>query len=193
MMAWFDKVRTCVEWDLTDQVRITKLRHCLDSSLTEVIESLGEQLVRFKGMRFLMVNARFVQRLHDVLREWLVGLLDGTFDDEYVQRRWAFASGLGEIDLRFEDIILLRELTWCQLFEVAQGCNCLGEDPQKLSSTMRALDKALNLDLALIYSVCLEVHNAEMERVLLDRFLRITGFSRTLYENLAGTRMRTKT
>jgi hypothetical protein len=157
-----------------------------------MVESLGEQLVRFKDVQFLMANARFVQRLHDVLREWLVGLLEGTFDEEYVQRRWAFASSLGEIDLRFEDIILLRELTWCQLFEVAQYCDCLGGDPQKLSSTMRTLDKALNLDLALTYSVCLEVRDAEMERALLNRFLAVTGFSRTLYENLAGTRARTK-
>jgi hypothetical protein len=57
-----------------------------------------------------------------------------------------------------------------------------------LSSTMRTLDKALNLDLALIYSAYLEVRDAEMERTLLDRFLTVTGFSRTLYENLAGTR-----
>jgi hypothetical protein len=53
---------------------------------------------------------------------------------------------------------------------------------------MCTLDKALNLDLALIYSAYLEVRDAEMERALLDRFLSVTGFSRTLYENLVEAR-----
>ena len=45
-----------------------------------------------------------------------------------------------------------------------------------------------HLDLALIYSAYLEVRSTEMERALLDRFLAVTGFSRTLYENLAEAR-----
>ena len=40
----------------------------------------------------------------------------------------------------------------------------------------------------LIYSGYLQVHDTEMERALLDRFLTITGFSRTLYENLVEAR-----
>jgi hypothetical protein len=47
----------------------------------------------------------------------------------------------------------------------------------------------LNLDLALIYITYREVYDAQMERTLLDRFLAITGFSSTLYENLAEARV----
>lgn len=172
-----------VGWDLADRARIAKLRHCLDSDLTEMVEDLGKQLSKFKGTQPLMSNARFVQRLHSMLHEWLTGLLDGTFDGEYVKDRWAFGRKLVEIDLTFEDVILLEGLTRKQLFEFAQRKLC--ERPQMLSSTMRTLDKALNLDLALIYSAYLEIRDAEMERVLLNRFLTVTGFSRTLYENLA--------
>jgi hypothetical protein len=81
-------------------------------------------------------------------------------------------------------------LTRKQLFELAQ--RQLGEHPQALSDTIITLDKALNLDLALIYSSYLQVRDAEMERTLLDRFISITGFSRTLYENLAEAREWTK-
>jgi len=186
MMAWFDRVKVYVGWDLADRARIAKLRLCLDSDLTEVVEALGKQLVKFKGAQPLMANVRFVQRLHSVLRKWLVGLLDGTFDGEYVQERWVFGRKLVEIDLTFEDIILLKELAREQLFQFAQ--RTLGERPQVLSSTMCTLDKAFNLDLALIYSAYLEARDAEMERALLDHFLMVTGFSRTLYENLAETR-----
>jgi len=183
---WFDRIKTYVDWDLADRARIAKLRRCLDSDLHEVVEALGQQLVKFKGAQSLMSNARFVQRLHSVIRKWLVGLLEGTFDDEYVRMRLAFGRDLVAIDLTFEDVILLEELARRQLFEFAR--EELRDNPHVLSSTMRTLEKAFNLDLALIYSAYLKVRDAKMERALLDRFLTVTGFSRTLYENLVEAR-----
>jgi len=182
----FDRVKMCVGWDLADRGRIAELRRCLDSDFDEVVEALGKQLTQFKGTQSLMANVRFVQRLHSVLRKWLKGLLDGTFDSEYVVERLAFGRDLLAIDLMFEDIILLEELARGQLFEFAQ--KRLGENSHVVSATMRTLEKAFKLDLALIYSGYLEVHNAKMERALLDRFLEVTGFSRTLYENLVEAR-----
>ena len=186
MMAWFDRVKRYVGWDLADRARIAKLRGCIDSDLAGVIEDLGKQLANFKGTQSLMSNRRFAQRLHSALDEWLSGLLDGTFDEEYVRDREAFGRKLVDTDLTFEDVILLEELTRSQLFAVAR--QRLSDRPQVLSSTMHTLDKAFNLDLSLIYSAYLEARDAEMERTLLDRFLTVTGFSRTLYENLAGAR-----
>jgi hypothetical protein len=183
---WFDKIKTCVGWDLVDRARIAKLRRSMDSDCTEIIEALGKQLAQFKGVQSLMTNARFVQRLHSVLREWLIGLLDGTFDEEYVKARWGFGQKLVEVDLSFEDIILLESLARRSLFELAQGE--LNERPQVLWATVSTLDKALCLDLVLIYNGYLQAREAEMERTLLDQFLAITGFSRTLYENLAEAR-----
>ena len=186
MRIWFTKVKTCIGWDLADQARMASLRRCVDSDVGPTIEALGRQLAQLKGTQPLMANARFVQRLHGVLREWLMGLLDGTFDDEYVQDRWAFGHQLIELNLTFQEFILLEGLARGRLFELAQGK--LSDGPEVLSAMMRTLDKALNLDLILVCSAYLDVHDAEMERALLDRFLAVTGFSRTLYENLAGER-----
>jgi hypothetical protein len=185
-MGWFDRVKMCVGWDLTDRARMGKFRRCMDADLSDVIKDIGDQLAKFKGTQSLMSNKRFVRRLHSVLGEWLIGLLDGAFDEEYVGRRFAFGRKLLEIDLTFEDVILLEELTRRQLFGLAK--DKLSDSPHVLSSTMHTLDKAFNIDLALIYSIYLEAREAEMERVLLDRFLSVTGFSRTLYENLADAR-----
>lgn len=93
---------------------------------------------------------------------------------------------LAGADLTFEDMILLEGLTRRQLFELAK--ERLGSHPDVLSSTMHTVDKALNLDLTLIYSTYLELRDAEMKRALLNQFLTVTGFSRTLYENLAEAR-----
>jgi hypothetical protein len=186
MIGWFDRVKMYVGWDLADQALIAGLRSCIDADLDGMIEDLGKQMVKFKGTQLLMTNQRFARRLHGVLCEWLSGLLEGVFDDEYIERRSAFGHKLREIDLTFEDVILLEELTRRQLFGLVRGM--LDERPKVLSSTMHALDKAFNLDLALIYSAYLAAREAEMERALLDRFLEVTGFSRTLYENLVDAR-----
>lgn len=185
MSARFNKIKTSVQWDRDDQMRIRNLRGWLGGDVDTLTETLGEQLAHVKGTQSLMANGRFVQRLHDLLREWLLGLLEGTFDGEYVESRGRFGRKLVDLDLTFADLILLEELARCQLFEVVQAKVA---DPDALLETMQTLDKALSLDLALLYTGYLQVRDAQMEQVLLERFLRITGFSRTLYQNLAETR-----
>ena len=185
MMTWFDKVKAGVGWDEADQERVAALRGCLNSNGSDVVDVLGQQLAQLNGMQPLMSNARFVGRLHSVLHEWLMGVLGGVFEGERAEERQAFGTRLTEVDLTIEDIFLLEGLARKQLFELAQ--HHLAGNGDSLSDTMHSLDKALNLDLALIYSGYLRSRDAEMERTLLDRFLTITGFSRTLYENLAET------
>lgn len=184
--VWFERIKACVGWSPTDRERIVRLRDCLDSDLDAIIESLGEQLAQLKGTQPLMANARFVRRLHGVLREWLTGLLDGTFDEDYAQARCGFGQRMAEADLTFEDLILLETIARKQLAELAR--RRLDGHSRTISSVLHTLEKALCLDLALVHGGYLQVHDAQMERELLDRFLTITGFSRTLYENLAETR-----
>lgn len=185
---WFDKVKQCVGWETTDQAQVDELCRCLEADFGSVIEALGNHLVMYKGTQPLMSNARFVQRLHSVLREWLMGLLSGSFDDGYIQSRDELVQKLIEVDLACEDIILLESLARSELFALAQAK--LNGNPEALSAAMSVLDKALCLDLALIYNGYMQARDAEIERTLLDRFLAITGFSRTLYENLAEAQNR---
>lgn len=185
-MVWLNKVKMCVGWNAADQAQISDLQGWLDSDIQKVTEAIGEYLVRFKDVQSMLTNARFVQRLHGVLREWLTGPLSGTFDEAYVQARWALVQKLVEVGLTFEDVILMKDLARRQLSELARAQ--LNGNPQGLSATLDTLDKALCLDMALIYGGYTRVRDAEIERSMLDRFLAITGFSRTLYENLAEAR-----
>jgi hypothetical protein len=121
-----------------------------------------------------------------VLRDWLAGLLAGPFEQSSLDRRVSFGRRLVESEWTFDDIILLEGLMRGQLLALAQ--RKLGDDPHELSATIQTMNKALCLDLMLIYSGYLRVRNDEIERSLLDRFLSITGFSRTLYDNLAEAR-----
>jgi hypothetical protein len=186
MMASLDKVKTCVDWNATDQAQISDLQRWLNSDLQKVTEFVGRYLVQFKDAQPLLTNTRFVERLHGVLHKWLTGPLSGTFDEAYAQARRALVNELVEVGLTFEDIILMKALARRQLLELAQVH--LNGNPKELATTMGALDKAMCLDMALIHSGYTQVRDAEIERSMLDRFLAITGFSRTLYETLAEAR-----
>jgi hypothetical protein len=181
-MVWTEKVRSCVDWSEQDRTRLAKLHDWFAPRSEEFVEVLGEQLIQLNGVRPLMTNTRFARRLHGVLREWLVGLLDGAFDDAHIEERQALGRKLADVDLAFEDVILLEGMVRRRLFELAQ--EKLDGQPRRLSSMMHTLNKALDCDLALVYVGCLDSRDARMEQALLDRFLTVTGFSPTLYESL---------
>jgi len=178
IMTSFDKAISCIGWDDTDQARIDELGLSLDGQLDELIESLAEDLVQFKEAQSLTANTRYVQRLHGAIGEWLEGLLDGGFDETHIESRCAFVERALEIDLKFDDFLMLETFVRHRL----------GGDGALFGNGVTVLDKALCLDLALIHSCYTQQREAKMERELLDQFLRITGFSRSLYENLAEAR-----
>jgi hypothetical protein len=183
---WFDKVKTCIGWNTTDQVWISGLRDWLNSDIQDVIETISTCLVQFKDSQSLMTNARFVQRLHSVLRDWLEGPLSASFDAAYVESRRALVHKLTDAGVTFEDVILMEGIARTQLLDMIQ--TKMGKDQKERAITARALEKALQLDLTLIHNGYTQIRDAEIERSMLDRFLAITGFSRTLYENLAEAR-----
>lgn len=182
-MAWVEQLRSCIEWNEEDRARLAEVRDLLDSRSEETIENLSEQLVALNGTQALMTNARFTRRLHGVLTNWLMGLLDGAFDEEYVERRRTLGHQLANLDLTFEHVILLESMMRQQVFELAQ--KGLDAQPRRLSSVMHTLDKALRRDLVFVYEGYLDFRDAQLEQSLLDRFLAITGFSPTLYDSLA--------
>lgn len=182
-MAWVEQLRSCIDWSEGDRARLAEVRDLLDSRREETVETLGEQLVALNGTQALMTNTRFARRLHSVLTDWLMGLLDGAFDEEYVERRRALGQELADLDLTFEHVILLESIMRQQVFELAQ--KGLNAQPERLSTVMHTLDKALRRDLVFIYEGYLDFRDAKMEQSLLDRFLTITGFSPTLYDSLA--------
>jgi hypothetical protein len=185
MTIWLEKVKMCVGWNTVDQAQVSKLHTYLNSDLHKVVEAVGSCLVQLKDTQSLMTNTRFVQRLHNVLHEWLTGPLTGEFDEAYAQARWAFAHRLVEVDLTFEDVILMEGVARERLLELAQAQL---DEKKALATTACALNKALRLDMALIYRGYTQIRDAKIERSTLDRFLAITGFSRSLYENLAEAR-----
>ncbi len=185
-IVWLDKAKQEVAWDGRDRARMTELSRWMAPYVDDMIEGLSRRLMELNDRQQLMGNARFARCLHDLLAEWWAGLLDGGFDEAYFEDRRALGKRLLELELTFEDVILLESLAQQRVFRVGQ--EHLREHPQVLWATMYTLNKAFNLDLGAIHSGYLEAHDAELEQEQLDRFLTVTGFSPTLYESLVEAR-----
>jgi len=182
MEAWLEAVKVCTGWNEDDQERIQQLHLWLDTHLSDVVTVLAAELAECNGVKPLMSNKRFVEGLHNLLRDWLKGFLDGGFDGLYAERRKAFGRKLLNSDLAFEDVILLQGLARQEMLKLIQ--EKLQGRPEELLSMMSAVDKAMNVDSALVYRGYLQVRDDQLEQELLDQFIDVTGFSRTLYENL---------
>jgi hypothetical protein len=148
-------------------------------------EDLFEALAALDGAPSATRNARFARRLRDLIREWLTGLMDVSFDGEFAERRQSLGQRLVRLDLSFQDLVLLEAMASRRLFSLAFAL--MDGRPQELSLAVRTLNTAILYDRALIYAGFVELHDRELEQALLERFLSITGFSPSLYEGLAET------
>lgn len=184
--VWLEKAKQEIAWDGRDRARMSELNCWVAPHLEEMIEGLSERLMALNDRQQLMGNARFARRLHGLLGDWWMGLLDGAFDEEYFEDRIALGKRLVDLGLTFEGLILLKGLTRQYVFELAQ--NKLLDRPQVLWTTMHTLNKAFDLDLGVVHLGYLKAHDANLERKQLDRFLAVTGFSPTLYESLVEAR-----
>jgi len=177
-----DNAKACVDWGESDQACIRELAGWFSADRSAVIDALQSQLVYFKHMQVLMLNTRFVDILYRVLCDWMDGLLLADYAESYVEHRVQMVQRLAGLDLALADIILLGDLVRRELFALAR--ERLGNDAVAISAMQEVIDKSISLDMVVVCDIYQQMHDEEIEKALLDHFLSVTGFSRSLYENL---------
>lgn len=182
-MSWADRAESWIGWDEKDEKRLASLRTWMVSVEEELLDVLVERATELDGFPRPLRNDRFTARLHALLEEWLSGLLAPARDVECQEQRRNLGYQLARLDLTYQDILLLEATAHRRLVMMVNrnvdGCT------DQLSPTLGALSKTLTYDRGLVYAGFAALRDNEMEQALLDRFLTITGFSRTLYEGLA--------
>ena len=143
---------------------------------------LQSQLVFFKRMQPLMLNTRFADTLHRVSCVWMDGPLLADYTESYGEHRVLTVQRLASLDLALADTILLRDLVRRELLALAT--KRLGGDDVAMPAMQEAIDQSISLDLMVVCDICQQLHDEEMEKALLDLFLSVTGFSRSLYEGM---------
>src|SRR5579863_6333500 len=143
------ELQSYVGWTDADAERIVAAAPLLEAYLLPLIDDFYEEIERHPNARKVITGGPAqIERLKGTLVRWIRDLLGGRYDAEYVAGRWRVGWRHVEIGLDqvYTNVALSRLRTGLirSLHEVWPG------EPMALKETVRALNKLLDLDLAII-------------------------------------------
>jgi signal transduction histidine kinase len=143
------ELQAYVGWTDADAQRIMAASPLLEPPLCRLIEDFYAEIERHPEARKVITGGQAqIDRLKGTLLKWVRDLLTGRYDADYVARRWRVGWRHVEIGLEqvYTNVALSRLRTGLirSLHESWQG------EAIALEETVRALNKLLDLDLAII-------------------------------------------
>jgi signal transduction histidine kinase len=159
----YRELQSYVGWTDADRERIVASGPLLEAHLDGLIADFYDEIERHPGARKVITGGPGqIERLKATLVQWIRDLLAGRYDEEYVARRWRVGWRHVEIGLDqvYTNVALSRLRTGMirLLHESWQG------EPLGLKETVRALNKLLDLDLAMIEDAYQSEYVARLQR-----------------------------
>jgi hypothetical protein len=168
----FDRYRelqSYVGWTDDDARRIAAAAPLLEAVLIALIDDFYEEIDRHPEARKVITGGREqVDRLKGTLRQWLRELISGRYDEDYVARRWRV--GWRHVEIGLDQVytnVALSRLRGGLLRALDQGWTGSSDD---FRATSRALNKLLDLDLAIIEDAYQSEHLLRQQRI--ERLVR---------------------
>ena len=145
----YQELQLYVGWTESDRERIVAAAPLLEPYLHGLIDDFYDEIERHPNARKVITGGPAqIERLKGTLVQWIRDLLAGLYEEEYVTRRWRVGWRHVEIGLDqvYTNVALSRLRTGLirSLHEAWRG------EPIVLKETVRALNKLLDLDLAII-------------------------------------------
>jgi signal transduction histidine kinase len=149
LYARYREMQAYLAWTTDDAVRIRSVAEQLKPSFGAIVDDFYAEISRHPdAWKVITGGDAQVQRLKTTLLRWIADLFSGEYDENYVQRRW-------QVGLRHAEIKL--DPVYCNMAmgRVRKGLldalhRSWGEDRHGLQETVQALNKLIDLDLAII-------------------------------------------
>jgi signal transduction histidine kinase len=158
----YRELQSYVGWTELDRERVVASASLLEPYLHVLIDDFYEEIERHPAASKVITGGPAqIERLKGTLVQWIRDLLAGRYDEDYVARRWRVGWRHVEIGLEqvYTNVALSRLRTGLirSLHESWRG------DPLELKETVRALNKLLDLDLAIIEDAYQSEYLARMQ------------------------------
>jgi signal transduction histidine kinase len=159
----YRELQSYVGWTDQDAERVVASAPLLEPYLLPLIDDFYDEIERHPNARQVITGGPAqIERLKGTLVRWIRDLLSGSYDGDYVARRWRVGWRHVEIGLDqvYTNVALSRLRTGLirALHETWQG------EPGDLKATVRALNKLLDLDLAIIEDAYQAEYMARLQR-----------------------------
>ena len=163
LIARYRELQAYVGWDEADARRIHAVAPALIPCLPALIEDFYHEINRYPQARRVITGGEpQIERLKQSLIKWLMELLQGPYDSDYVMRRW-------RVGRRHVEIGLDQIYTNVALSRLRSGLvGALGQswqgDLNELIATLQSLNRLLDLDLAMIEAAYQTEYQARQQR-----------------------------
>ncbi len=148
----FDRYRelqSYVGWSEADARRIAAVAPLLGPHLDGLIDDFYQEIERHADARKVITGGHpQVARLKETLLQWIRDLLSGTYDEAYVMGRWRV--GWRHVEIGLEQVYTNVALSRLRSGLVRAIQDDWQGDEAERRETVRALNKLLDLDLAII-------------------------------------------
>lgn len=143
------QLHSYIGWSSQDAARLVSAGKLLEPSFPALIEDFYSEIDKHAATRAVITGgATQIERLKLTLQAWLRELFSGCYDSAYASRRW-------RVGWRHVEIGLPQVYTHLALSRLRQGLirtlyNCWKGTNEEFTETVLTINRALDLDLAII-------------------------------------------
>ena len=161
--------------DEEDRQLLADMKPAMKKHIPDIIDAFYENLEQNERTHeILHAEPGRVERLKGHLAKWLLGLVDGIYDDDYFDKRYKI--GHRHVEVGLEPRYVIAAMAWCRAEAVNIIIDAEYPDASDKDDRCAVLNKAMDLDLNIM------LQSYDDKRV--EQFLEVTGFSKQLFENM---------
>jgi signal transduction histidine kinase len=149
IFARYGELQSYVGWTPADAERVLAAAPLLERFLPGLVDDFYAEIERHADARKVLTGGQAqINRLKGTLLQWVRELLAGKYDAEYVSRRWRV--GWRHVEIGLDQVFTNVALSRLRTGLVRSLHECWPGEAPALQETVRALNKLLDLDLAII-------------------------------------------
>ena len=145
----FRQLQRYIGWTDDDADLIRSIAPDLEPGFDAIVDDFYDQIARHPRLRSLIKEGDAqVIRLKKTLRRWIGDLCSGRHDDLYVQDRWRI--GIRHAEIGLDEIYCIAAMSRIRTQLISAIFDLKNRDPALLQRSVVALDKLVDLELAII-------------------------------------------
>ncbi len=160
--AFFEQIRSYIGFGEADSAELARLLPTLPRVLDALVEDFYSEIQRHDEARAVLVDAAQLARLKQSLREWAISMIGGPHDLRWFEMRSRIGQRHVEVGLPQRFGLLAIGRMRPQLTEFAIEVAHAQQVP--LAPLLAALNKVLDLELAIMLESYLELHQARVRQ-----------------------------
>src|SRR5262245_58130197 len=148
LLQRYEELQGYVGWTAADAARVRSIATLVEPALAALVDDFYAEIQRHPdASKVITGGAEQIERLKGTLLQWLRELLAGTYDADYVNRRWK--AGWRHVEIGLDQVYTNVALSRLRRELLLVLSRTWTGEPDELVRTCTSLNLLLDLDLAI--------------------------------------------